>query len=198
MSGSDLAILFADSVIVVIRDFERVIAGQVGRSDTSMLVSLLPPDFSSPTPASYLAFVQGKVAVASVCVVFIGSGNPCRLIIRQYSGIYVIALDGLENKNAHFEVGSDIIRKHSSFANVTIAAALRFESKSGLQSPSCLQVTDAALWFTWDYYGNGQKFVNEFYGVPARTTGMFNWSPIGLWYSSFPQLTESLQSSALT
>lgn len=62
VNGSDVAILFTDSVIAVIRNFEMVINGQLGLSDASLLFALSPPD-----PATYLAFANGKVAVTSVC-----------------------------------------------------------------------------------------------------------------------------------
>ena len=152
MSGSDLAILFTDSIIAVIRDFERVVKGHVGLNDVSILVSLLPSDIS-PAPATYLAFTNGKMAVASVCN-GLASGGPRLLIYQQYSGIYVIALDGLENMSSHHAVDRTT-GIHPSIPNLAISAAFRFESKSVLQSPSCLQVTDTAVWFTWNHYGRG-------------------------------------------
>jgi hypothetical protein len=63
-SGSDVAILFTDSIIAVIRNFEMVFSGQVGLSDSSFLIALSP---SPPDPATYLAFANGKIAVTSVC-----------------------------------------------------------------------------------------------------------------------------------
>lgn len=134
VNGSDLAILFTDSTVAVIRDFERVIKGQIGLNNSSILVSLFPSNAMSNSPATYLAFAKGKIVVTS------------------HRAIYVIVLDGLKNMNiSPFQV-DNTIRMHPSFPDMTVAAALRFGPKSVLHSPSCLQVSDAAIWFTWDHY----------------------------------------------
>jgi hypothetical protein len=66
-------------------------------------------------------------------------------------------------------------RLHASFPNMTISATMRFGTKTLLQSPSCLQVTDTALWFTWDHNGLGRGFVDlEFDGAVARRTSMLH------------------------
>jgi hypothetical protein len=67
MCGSNLAILFADSIVVLIRNFDMVAKGHVGLNDASLLISLISSDNPFPVPATYLAFEKGKVVVTSVC-----------------------------------------------------------------------------------------------------------------------------------
>jgi hypothetical protein len=72
-----------------------------------------------------------------------------KLICGQFKGLYVIALDGLENMSSHPEAGELL---HPNLPNITGSGTSKrfFESLSLLRPPSCLQVTDTALWFTWD------------------------------------------------
>ena len=66
MSGPNLVILFADSIVVLIRNFDMVVKGHVRLDDTSLLISLMSSDSPFPVPATYLAFEKGKAVVTSV------------------------------------------------------------------------------------------------------------------------------------
>jgi hypothetical protein len=95
---------------------------------------------------------------------------------QQHSGIYVIALDSLENMSVSSSEADETTQLYPYFRNISSSATLHIESRSALQSPSCLQVTDSALWFTWDHYGRGHGFVDiQLDGMVVRRPCMLTY-----------------------
>lgn len=66
----------------------------------------------------------------------------------QYAGIFVIALDGLENTTS--ACGSIQLRTHPLFPNISICWASRLNAIRPLVSLSCLRLSDTGIFFPWD------------------------------------------------
>ncbi|KDQ52898.1 hypothetical protein JAAARDRAFT_446095 [Jaapia argillacea MUCL 33604] len=128
--GRDLAVLLDPETVVIIHGFERVIKGEATLTSTSLRVSI-----SAPHPQSvYLAFEFGKVALA------LGSG------------IYVVTLanHGIMPHPNTLLPEERIELQRSPFPDISISRAVGFDDYDTLLEIGCLQMTETALFFTWN------------------------------------------------
>ncbi|TFY58766.1 hypothetical protein EVJ58_g6219 [Rhodofomes roseus] len=151
-TGRDLACLLADGRLVLIRDFERAVSGNVPIADAALEVDLTHVRRSNQNTHSlvarrntragyYLAFEQGRVAVATS------------------SGLYVVTLDasqrGLSIHGASAEDKSTVLQPPQSedgiSENTEIAVSWlpRISDAEVLQHISCLQLSATRLYITW-------------------------------------------------
>lgn len=133
--GLHLAALLASSRLIIIPFFERIISGAVDIRDIALDIQLGSP----VSVARYLAFENGRVAVATVCILtnypFLYTDKSSR---RQGTGLFVVTLDW------------DSARDSIDPPQISISRAAWFNAPVALSCITCLQMTPTGIFLNWD------------------------------------------------
>ncbi|KAF9817060.1 hypothetical protein IEO21_03642 [Rhodonia placenta] len=146
--GQDLVALISDNRLLFLKDFERVVRGQISLAEATLEVELISSTLNSGGIADwpvYLAFEHGRVSAVTT------------------SGVYVFVLDAAE----HTRCDSDIlpqgptvsleriqfkheIPQHASFPNLAVAHVPQLKGQETLSEVRCLQMTATRLYLACD------------------------------------------------
>ncbi|OBZ69689.1 hypothetical protein A0H81_10461 [Grifola frondosa] len=148
-SGRDLVGLLSDNRLVVIREFERVIKGQIALRDAALELDITIPEIDRsehfPDFSVYLAYEYGRVAVITT------------------SGLFILTLDPTHHGLLDFDVPctNGTIRSRTvegltsaspdvSYPNILVSCVPYFAGKQALGKLTCLQITDTKVYVVWD------------------------------------------------
>lgn len=123
--GRHLAALLRSSRLVIIRDFECAATEDVSIYDLTIEVQLGSPCFSS----TYLAYENGRIAVATVCLLFSSSLStrslhPHTTTAIQRRGIFIVKPDFSSHKpNPPLPITSTSTTSENTTATTSVAAS---------------------------------------------------------------------------
>ncbi|KAI0629050.1 hypothetical protein C8Q77DRAFT_1015195, partial [Trametes polyzona] len=141
--GADIVAQLSDSRVLVIRDFMRIVRGEVSLKTAALEIgkSLPRRHGTDEDFAIYLGLEHGRAGIVTT------------------SGVYIITLDptrhGLVDparaaaSNAH-RIPRAAIAAGLSFPDLRVACMPYYSDRSLLAKVTCLQMTESQLFFVWD------------------------------------------------
>ncbi|EGN92333.1 hypothetical protein SERLA73DRAFT_117516 [Serpula lacrymans var. lacrymans S7.3] len=127
-SGRDLVALSTYGLLLIIRDFERVVTKEIALADALTQINFNPQSRYRDDFSIYLAFEYGKIGLAT----------------RR--GIFVLALDS----DIHTATSGSAARTPTTSLPLSVCRVVSFDTPKLLPFISCLQITDTGLYFNWE------------------------------------------------
>ncbi|KZP28040.1 hypothetical protein FIBSPDRAFT_947948 [Athelia psychrophila] len=127
--GSNLVCMRSTGKILLIKNIERVVRGEMALTNSAVQIDLHPDQ--KYITATYLAVGVGRIAVATG------------------AGIFVISLNDGDGHFTFQRQPADSIGLLSPFPHIRICQAPCFYKRGLLRELSCLQITATALYVTW-------------------------------------------------
>ncbi len=161
--GKDLVTQLSDSRMVVIRDFARVIRGEISIREAALEIGKTIPRLGNSDEhfSIYLSYENGRLGVVTV-----RNLHPLRSEYHhaqsvQTSGIYAATLDptyhGLldadlvnAGKKEVFKIPMEAVQKGISFPYITFVSMPFYHDRRQLSKVTCIQITETKLYFVWD------------------------------------------------
>ncbi|TFK85124.1 hypothetical protein K466DRAFT_601435 [Polyporus arcularius HHB13444] len=143
--GKDLVTQLSDSRMVVIRDFARVIRGEISVRAAALEIGKTIPRLGNSDEhfSIYLTYEHGRLGVVTTSGIYAATLDP------TYHGLLDADLVDTGKKEV-FRVPMEAVRKGISFPYITFVSMPFYHDRRQLSKVTCIQITETKLYFVWD------------------------------------------------
>ncbi|RPD52756.1 hypothetical protein L226DRAFT_548676 [Lentinus tigrinus ALCF2SS1-7] len=143
--GKDLVAQLSDSRLVVIRDFMRVVRGEIALSAAALEIGKTIPRHGGTDEhfSIYLSYEHGRLGVVTTSGIYAATLDP------TYHGLLDADLVDT-GKQEVFRIPMEAVQKGISFPYITFVSLPFYHDRRQLSKVTCIQITETKLYFVWD------------------------------------------------
>ncbi|KAH9942220.1 uncharacterized protein BXZ73DRAFT_41118 [Epithele typhae] len=139
--GKDVAAQLSDTRILLIRDFERIVRGEIPFRIAALECGGVIPTSTDEQFSTYLSFENGRLGFATTSGIYLATLEPRRHLVDE---------ELLVPPLARPPPPAILETPGLSFPHVLFSSLPFYYARKQLHKVSCLQITETRLFFVWD------------------------------------------------